>query len=482
MARSEVKPTVETLAAPADEPKAACPAPHDRRPLTRHPIVIAVGRFALLFALCAPIVALHAKRAHPLFVLDEFAYADYLHKVHDGQPFIRRGEITGQETLRELACRGYSPDIWQERPPCDSPSFTAAEFPNAGIDSADIHPPTYFIITDLGARLIMAVGITDNLVNAGRLFGAAWMAAGLCALWYLLRALGARPWATALGLGLIAANPSLRWQWYYLTPDAANILVGSLVVLAALRWERSRRGLAMLAGAGALAMALKAPNIIVVTAMAAYLVIRALVARTGDNEARHAGPLSDDGATRRAEIHLPLRRHLVAASTLLGGAVAVTVGWFVVRFLVAIPGVVSPMAQALSRDSIGIPQAVENLGRFMNVWDLSDAKSYPFALITSYILIGSLVAALAAYKWRQRNHTLALVAGAAVILGPLLLVASNFATTGIYFLVEPRYGASLVPLECAVAACLWRGRAALIAVGTLVVTFNAAVLFLLLRQ
>lgn len=489
MARPVIEHDVETG---TDQPARDAAAPpagaHWGRSLLRHPAVAALGLFVLLCILCAPVVALHERRAHPLFILDEFAYADYLHKVHDGQPFVRRGEITGQETLRELACRGYSPDIWPERPPCDAPSYNAADFPNSGIDSADIHPPTYFVLTDLGARVIMALGISDNLVNAGRLFGAAWMAAGLCALWYLMRALGVGRWAAALGLGLVAANPSLRWAWYYLTPDAANLLVGSVVVLAALRWERRGRGLLLLAGSGAFAMAFKAPNVIVVTAVAAYLAVRGLVLRKAGREAgtdgEVPGPAAPEGDEGAVQDHLVLtpRRYFVASASLLGGGGVVALGWLIVRSLLAIPGAVSPMAQSLSRDSIGIWQITENLGRFITVWDLNTAKSYPLALITSSVLIGSLVAGLAAYGWRERKHTLALVTGVMVVVGPLILVASNFITTGTYFLVEPRYGATLVPLECALAACLWRGRAALYAVGALVVAYNAAVLILLLQQ
>jgi hypothetical protein len=446
-----------------------------------------LGLFLVLFTLCAPVVALHARKSQPLFVLDEFAYADYLHKVHDGQPFVRTGEITGQETLRELACRGYSPDIWPERPPCDSPTFNAADFPNSGIDSADIHPPTYFLVTDLGARVIMAVGVTDNLVNAGRLFGAAWMAAGLCALWFLMRALGANRWAAAIGVALVAANPSLRFSWYYLTPDAANILVGSLVVLAALRWERRGRGLAVLAGAGALAMAFKAPNIIIVVTVAGYLVVRAWLARgTGELAAE---PTPDDVAAGRVDlaeappaVALGPRRYLLAATSLFAGAGAVAMGWLLVRAVLAIPGVVSPMEEMLTSEGVGIREITANLGRFITVWDLNTAKSYPLALIASYVLLGSLLAALAAYGWRERKHTLALVTGVMVVLGPLLLVASTIVTTGNYFLVEARYGATLVPLQAAIAACLWRGRLALAAAGALVVTYHTAVLLLLLRQ
>lgn len=146
MPRPIAEPTGYSLEVAGDGPSMQSTA-SGRRSLTRSSAAVILGLFLLLFMMCAPVIALHEQASRPLFILDEFAYADYLQKVHDGQPYIRRGEITGQETLRELACRGYSPDIWPERPPCDSPNFNAADFPNSGINSADIHPPTYFIIT-----------------------------------------------------------------------------------------------------------------------------------------------------------------------------------------------------------------------------------------------------------------------------------------------------------------------------------------------
>lgn len=459
MDRTVVAPTTEGTGPPVADRAG------QRRPLLRRPWVAGAGLFAVLLAVCAPVVTLHEHRSRPLFVLDEFAYADYLHKVHDGQPFVRRGEVTGQATLRELACRGYTPEsVWPraERPPCDAPSFDPSVFPNAGVDSADVHPPTYFLVTDLGARLLMGLGVTSDLIDAGRLFGAAWMAAGLLALWYLARALGASKPAAALALGLVAANPALRWEWYYLTPDAANILIGSLVVLAALRWERAGRGLAPLAGAGGLAMAFKAPNLVVVLAVALYLAGRALVARGG-------------------RLPLPPRRYALAAATVLGGAGAAAVAWLGVRLAVAVPGATSPLAAESAVSGLALHHLSENVARFVNVWDDPSAGSYPLAVLASYLLVGSLLAAAVALGRADRRHTLALAGGTMAVAGPVLLIVAIVVVTGTYFTAEARYGATLVPLEAAIAASLWRGRAALWAVAALVVGFNVAVLVSLLR-
>jgi hypothetical protein len=420
-----------------------------------------VGLFALLLVVCTPVVTLHVDRSRGLSVLDEFAYADYLYKVDSGHWLVRHGEVSGEPALRQLACRGYSPSTWNDRPPCDAASFDPAVFPNAGINSADIHPPTYFIITTLGARAVRALGASDDLVDAGRMFGAVWMAAGLLALWCLVRALGAGTWAAACGLALVAAGPMLLQQWYYLTPDAANVLIGSLVMLAVLRWERSTASLAALFAVGALAMAFKAPNVIIVVAGAGYLAARALRARQGVDEGTRS-----------------VRDYVVAAASLAGGATAASAAWLVVRASLALPGT-TPMEQDERVGMLRPAQVLENLGRFVNVWDREPSSLYPLAVITSYLLVGSLLVAVVVLSPRERRYALAVVTGVVLLAGPLLLVGVNFVVRGTYAIVEPRYGTTLVPIQCAIAATFW-SRRALVAVGALAVAAPAAVLLRLL--
>jgi hypothetical protein len=425
----------------------------DPRPRPRR----ALGLFALLLVVCIPVVTLHADRNQAFFVLDEFAYADYLHKIDAGHLVVRHGDVSEQVTLRELACRGYSPSIFDDRPPCDSATFAPEVFPNAGINSADIHPPTYFLVTYAGARALQAAGVTDDLVHAGRLFGAAWMAAGLTALWCLIRALGAGRGAAACGLALVAAGPMLLQQWHYLTPDAANVLVGSLVMLAVLAWERTGTGRLWLVAAGALAMAVKAPNIVVVLAGVAYLGLRARLAE-------------GDGPTPR--------QYVEAAVALLAGAAVVSATWLAVRAALA-RSVVTPMERDERVDVLRPSQILENVARFITPWDREPSSLYPLAVITSYLLVGSLLVALVALTRRDRRYVLALAAGALLLAGPLLLVAVNFVVRGSYTIVEPRYGTTLIPVQCAIAATFW-SRRALVAVAVLAVVAPVAVVVRLL--
>ena len=435
-------------------------------PPTR-PVLARAGLFLLLLVVCAPVVALHVDRHRALSVLDEFAYADYLYKVHGGQLYVRHGEVSGQPALRALACRGYEPATWAaaDRPPCDSPSFLPEVFPNAGVNSADIHPPTYFLVTDVGARVVLALGLTDDLITAGRLVGAVWMAAGLLALWCLLRAVEVNRWAASFGLVLVGALPFLLRSWHFLTPDAANVLVGSLVGLAVLHWERTGWSPAVLAAAGAAAMAVKAPNMMVVLAAAGYLVGRGVVARRADHV---TGP----GPARLRRLPSYLR----AGASLLAGALATSAAWLAVRAALAVPGGVSPLDADERLATFTPAHLSRNLARFFNVWDAEGSGTYPLALLASYLLIGSLLVALVTLDQRDRRRSLALAVGAVMVVGPLLVVVLNAALRGAYAPVEPRYGATLVPLQCAIAASFWRTRWSLVPVGALAVALSVAVL------
>ncbi|MDQ3896322.1 MAG: glycosyltransferase family 39 protein [Actinomycetota bacterium] len=446
----------------ADRKDEVGPVDADRSSARRPAALRLAGLFLILLLVCAAVVALHVDRNPALSVLDEFAYADYLHKIDDGHWLVRHGEVSGQEALRDLACRGYAPSTWNDRPPCDAPSYDPEVFPNAGIDSADIHPPTYFLVTYAGARLVRAVGLQDDLIDAGRLFGAVWMAAGLLALWCLVRTLGAGLAASAAGLALVASGPMLLQQWHYLTPDAANVLVGALVMLGVVRWERSGRGWAVLVAVGALAMAVKAPNVVVVVAGAGYLLVRALLRSHG----------TTDAGLRSA------REYLSATAALVGGAAATSLVWLVVRAATALPGT-TPMEEAERTGFLHPAQVIENLARFVTPWDREPSSLYPLAVITSYLFVGSLLVVLATVPRRDRRYALALVVGVVLLVGPLLLVAANFLVRGTYAIVEPRYGTTLVPVECAIAASLWSGRS-LVAVGALAVFAPAAVLLRLL--
>jgi len=148
--------------------------------------------------------------------------------------------------------------------------------------------------------------------------------------------------------------------------------------------------------------------------------------------------------------------------------------WLVVRAVVALPGGFSPMDADEAVRRLSGSSITDNVARFVNVWDHVASRTYPLALLASYLLIGSLLVALLALPGDDPRHGLAVAVGVVVIVGPLVLVAMNYLLRGTYAPIEPRYGASLVPLQCAIAASFWRSRPSLVPVGILALVLPVA--------
>ena len=80
----------------------------------------------------------------------------------------RRGKVW----IRVFPDKSYTtkplePSTWDDRPPCSAPTFDPAVFPNAGVNSADIHPPTYFLITYAGAATAHSLSVMARLGDMG---------------------------------------------------------------------------------------------------------------------------------------------------------------------------------------------------------------------------------------------------------------------------------------------------------------------------
>ena len=118
--------------------------------------------------------------------------------------------------------------------------------PLNGFTSADIHAPTYFFLTAAVGKVVRAVGVTDDLLIAGRLVGALWLTLGMLAMVALARAWGAGWVVPVLTAVAMAASPLLVSVSGYLSPDALGLLVGAGVLLAVTQWQRGRLPVAVL--------------------------------------------------------------------------------------------------------------------------------------------------------------------------------------------------------------------------------------------
>lgn len=432
----------DTDEAPAPDPEAGAPAPQpadDRRAR----LARSMATFVAVAVFSSIVVAVGVSRHYQLFVLDESTYADYLIKVQEGEWWMPRGDIYDQETLRVIECRGVGDGTVEVRNPVGDCSEKVR--PEPGASTAAIHPPTYFVVTHLMARVVLATGVTEDVVTAGRLAGAGWMTAGLLLLIVLARELGAGRIAVALLTVTIGLTQELTEQWHYLTPDAANMLVGSAVVLVGVRWLRGRVPLWAVGAVGVLAIFLKSPNILVVGATGLTILLATEAGRS-------------------------LRDRIVGAATLGGATVGAAAVIAVIMSLRAESGYDSPQDLAYHVPSLTLDHFLANFGAFVTPL-ARDGRELGLAELFFTLVIGLVVAAAFTLPRSDVRQPLASSLLFISAVGPSVIVLLVFVAQSQYTVIWGRYGFSLLPGILAIAATFWTPARRLTLVASLAVPY-----------
>lgn len=370
--------------------------------------------------------------------VDELWYVDSLDRAFRGE-LTRTGDQLGEYARQVKACRGVL-GIHGGSSSCGAPQPDAG-LPLGGGTSADIHPPTYFFLSAAVARGVLAVGVTNDLLIAGRLAGAVWLTLGLLMSIAAFRAWGAGrvvPLLTAAALGL---TPLLTSVSAYVTPDALGLLVGATVLVTVARWARHDLPTVAL-GAVAFGTAfVKVPYILAPLFCALLLVFRHL-----------------------AEPHARIRRTglgvaVLGVSAALGAAV-----WQLLRGLLAVDE--APVHE------VGSPRAtltrfVSYLGYYARVIPAETGAEIPvevpLASAAQLLTILMIAAAVGGLLLLSPQHPLLPVcwAGtAAMLFGSIVLSGIVLAATGAFLIGTPRYGLALLPLWATPLAASRRGTAA----------------------
>jgi hypothetical protein len=382
------------------------------------------------------LVAVRVPDQVALSPFDEWVYSDYLDKVTRGD-LPNQGERIDAYALELSSCRGVF--IWgPQGTPCGE-APVAQDYPQAGITSADIHPPLYFVVTSQLARAILAVGPTEDLLTAGRLAGSMWLAGGLILIFLLAREWGSTiPAAGAMTLA-VAVAPLTRYANSYVTPDAANLAVGAGVMLAASLWLRARISLTVLLVVGSIAGALKAQNLLVVGVAAMAILTVGHLGR---------GPV---------EPVPTMRRSWLAATALVGGALAAQGVWLAYRAATAVG---QPPDQGYESTSLPLGLILQDTAAFVAKLGLGateDGQPIPvYGHWLSWLLIGGLVGSvliLGLHDW------LGLVAASTLIgltLGGPILMVAIWALSGDAVPSPARYGMVLLPAAAAITAAVVR--------------------------
>lgn len=421
-----------------------------------------VAPVLILVVASAGFVGWQTSHSRALSPYDEYVYVDYLAKVPT-EGVVRTGEETGDIARQALACLGVQ---WYtiKVQPCRGTDFSDDKiYPYAGHTGADIYTPVYFAVTWALAQPLTWAGL--DLVDAGRLVGAFWLALGTVGVWLLVRLLRIDPlYGLALGL-LVIATPAVYWSTTYISTDAPSLAAGAWVgCLGVWAWMRRRAALVLLPLAAILVVLIKVQNLAAVGAVGLALLVGVIVERSTPDR-----PLRSN---RFARIFTDGRSLSAIAAVVL--ALCAQVAWLAYRSAIKLPGTtpgVDTVRQPLSLHAL-VTESFRFLTSVGGPVDGSGALGFAVSSLLVLLTIGSLVGLVVGFRvWGVRGLV---IAGAlllvALLLGPALAFFTRL-TVGYYTPLSDRYGLSLLGLFLAVIALYLftalGGRSGLGAVGAL---------------
>lgn len=401
----------------------------------------------LLVLMPMALVTTHVLTFAKVSPIDEMVHIDYLLRSPMDLP-VRTGELLREPALREVACRGI--DSGFEPPSCTDPVLRPQDF-EIPYNTASVHPPTYYVLTALPARVLAATSGVDSVVTAARLLGGLWLVAGLLVTYAVGRGRGLGRWPLVGLLLAVSAVPGVHYYASIVNPDAMSVLVGAVVLLLFDRWSRAPhgRGWWLLALAAAVAAMVKVQNILLIGTLALALVVLGVGGRSWRERPR---PAADQGGGRFGYLKVPVlvsaaAVSLVAVWTVLVGALTVfDPGPLPVDFSVpAYPWERVPTEVGAFLPPLAGTRPLVTLGTGMLL------PTYLATLVLGAGVIGSVM-----FRAGRLTRALGTALLAMGLLGPSLLSGATYLLTGGYFPTPSRYGLALLPAMVLVTAAMLR--------------------------
>lgn len=387
--------------------------------------------------------------------IDEWVYSDYLDKLPT-QGMLTPGEEIGPEALDRMACDGVFP-YGPMGATCGTSYADISTFPFHGITSADPYTPLYFGLTRLAGDAMHFVSGVDQL-TAWRLTGSLWLAGSMVLFWLLLRQWRVSSAAT-LGLGLaFIASPFAWWTYTYVSTDAPSFLAGAALLFVTTRFIRGTGSLWWIPILAVVATVFKVTNLLAVGLAALYLVIHGLIEFWNRRKNRAVGAdglseSSDSNSDGLAPTIKPRRHYLplvVAAATSIA-AILAQFTWLRIHASLR-----PEDAETSSGGSpLGVLQLLGQLANFLpgtitsnvHVSGMTEfALPFPdFAVVPlSWLTVAGVIGAFWALRGLTARTPLVIaIAISSVLFAPVLALAL-YLTTGSYFELPPRYGASIL--------------------------------------
>lgn len=378
--------------------------------------------------------------------IDEYTYVDAVDKATRGV-VVRYGSYVDAMAREAISCRGFGlVDTATRTMGRCGVAEPDVVYPWAGHSTGSIHSPVYYFVTAWLSKIIMAVIPGLHLITAARLTGALWLGLGALALTYLLRRAGVD---LLVGLGVsvaVISMPGFRVTNSYITPDALNLLAGSVVFLAGLLYARREWGVLPFVIISMAVTVVKFQNCFAVVAVFLFLVWTKArdwwTARRGRRR-RHEHESDAAGAPGWLGILLPP-----------AAAVATGVGWITIQRRMALP------TEDYWTDP---PGNIDVAGSLYYMDDtLNTILSGNWSVGTPLSVIPSLglwvaIAALCGVAWfmpgMPRERRFFAQAGAVSLLGIGPAVNLSFTLVfGSDVDMQPRYGMVLIPILALCAA------------------------------
>lgn len=385
---------------------------------------------ALFWVALSAIFAFHYINAHQAFSSqDEYTYLDYVDKASRGI-LLRRYMLIDQYTAQELACRGMD-SVPYYLPGCGG-TIDPENLPIHGFSTGSIHPPVYFWTTAGIAKVLMALN-DMTLITAARMSGAVWLGLGIAVLIALLRELGAsRSVAFAGGL-LMLISPQVWWSNFYVTPDAVNVLAGSLILLTAVRYASGKSSVWWFILASVLMTFIKAQMVFAAAACGIYFVARWL--------------FSERGVRRRSF------RAVLWAGVAVVGAMALQFAWQSLRLRMSLPETENSNYTLDPESPFNLEQAIDQSAAFLiRMYQGPISILFNQNYIHAHVTIAALLILAAFFggvlfpmgQSREDRIFIGSMIVAVICMGPLLY--SYIALSGdTAFPLPPRYGGVLLP-------------------------------------
>jgi len=381
------------------------------------------------------LIVVQVPQHHTVSPIDEYVYIDAVDKVPQ-ELAVRRGQEVNDYARHYLACHGVRAIGFYPEAMCRDNKLADSLYPNGGYTTADIYTPLYFATTWLLSQPLLWAGV-PNLVDAGRLTGALWLALAAVLLFAALRRLSVNRWISiGAALAVIGSIPAYSSNTYIST-DATALFAGSLMVfLLARRPNPTLRSGLPIAIAAIVVTLLKVQNYAAVVVVVVFLVFRATV---------------DLLASRRRGENIP--RQLFLGTLPLAAVTAVLpllaqAGWLVIRNVIAAgpspdQGVAAPLGKSALVSEVFkfLPGAIEG--------GLPPESLGPIGVFIAgtgkLLVVGGVIGALVAARRGSQTESFAgATLFASLAMGPVLAIVTAV-TAGYYFVLPSRYGISLIP-------------------------------------